>query len=98
VPASGAPLFQAAGANLNPRTEVKVDTETPHRGPMLIVSGEKDHTVPRAIAESEFKKQKRNADVTEFVEMKDRGHALTIDHGWSEVANTALEFVRRFVK
>jgi non-heme chloroperoxidase len=98
VPASGAPLFQAAGANLNPRTEVKVDTETPHRGPMLIVSGEKDHTVPRAIAESEFKKQKRNTDVTEFVEMKDRGHALTIDHGWSEVANTALEFVRRFVK
>jgi non-heme chloroperoxidase len=98
VPASGAPLFQAAGANLNPRTEAKVDTETPQRGPMLIVSGEKDHTVPRAIAESEFKKQKRNADVTEFVEMKDRGHALTIDHGWSEVANTALEFVRRFVK
>jgi non-heme chloroperoxidase len=98
VPAPGAPLFQAAAANLNPWSEAKVDTENPERGPMLIVSGEKDHTVPRAIAEASYNKQKRNADVTEFVEIPGRGHALTIDSGWREVADTALAFVKRFVK
>jgi non-heme chloroperoxidase len=98
VPAPGAPLFQAAAANLNPWSEAKVDTENPKRGPMLIVSGEKDHTVPRAIAEASYNKQKRNPDVTEFVEIAGRGHALTIDSGWREVADTALAFVQRFVK
>lgn len=98
VPAPGAPLFQAAAANLNPWTEAKVKTKGSDRGPMLIVSGEKDHTVPRAISDATFKKQKRNENVTEFVEMPGRGHALTIDHGWREVADTALAFVQRFVK
>ncbi len=98
VPTPGAPLFQAATANLNPWTEVKVDTENPQRGPLLIISGEKDHTVPRAIAEASYKKQRRNTDTTEFVEMPGRGHALTIDNGWREVADTALGFVQRFVK
>jgi non-heme chloroperoxidase len=98
VPASGAPLFQAASANLNPWTEAKVNSESPDRGPMLIISGEKDHTVPRAIAEASYKKQRRNAGVTEFVEIPGRGHALTIDHGWREIADTALDFIGRFVK
>jgi non-heme chloroperoxidase len=97
VPASGAPLFQAATANLNPWTEAKVDTENAERGPLLIVSGEKDNTVPWSIANASFKQQQANAGVTEIVEMPDRGHALTIDSGWREVADTALAFVRRFV-
>ncbi|MCX4992858.1 MULTISPECIES: alpha/beta hydrolase [unclassified Streptomyces] len=97
VPAPGAPLFQAATANFNPWTEVKVDTENADRGPLLIISGEKDHTVPWAIANASYKKQQRNPGVTEIAEIKNRGHALTIDHGWKEVADTALEFVRRFV-
>src|SRR3954453_20976168 len=96
VPAAGVPLFQAATANLNPWTEVKVKSKAPDRGPMLIISGEKDHTVPWAIANSSYKKQKRNEAVTEITEMKGRGHALTIDNGWREVADTALGFVRRF--
>jgi non-heme chloroperoxidase len=95
VPTPGEPLFQAAAANLNPWTEVKVDTKNPERGPMLIISGEKDNTVPWAIANGSFKRQKRNEGVTEIVEMPDRGHALTIDSGWREVADTALAFVRR---
>jgi non-heme chloroperoxidase len=98
VPASGAPLFQAAAANLNPWTEAKVNSTAPDRGPLLIVSGEKDHTVPWAIANASYKKQKRNDAVTEIVEMPGRGHALTIDHGWREVAQTALGFIQRFVK
>jgi non-heme chloroperoxidase len=97
VPASGAALFQAATANFNPWTEAKVDTENPERGPLLIVSGEKDNTVPWAIANASFERERRNSDVTEIVEMPNRGHALTIDSGWREVAGTVLAFLRRFV-
>jgi non-heme chloroperoxidase len=97
VPASGAPLFQAATANLNPWTEAKVDTSNPDRGPLLIISGEKDNTVPWAIANGSYKRQKRNDGVTEITEMPGRGHALTIDSGWRDVADTALAFVKRFV-
>jgi pimeloyl-ACP methyl ester carboxylesterase len=96
VPAPGAPLFQAAAANLNPWTEAKVDTKNPQRGPLLIISGEKDHTVPWAIANASYKKQQKNDGITEIVEIPNRGHALTIDDGWREVADTALEFVKRF--
>jgi non-heme chloroperoxidase len=96
VPASGLPLFQAAAANLNPWTEAKVDTENPDRGPMLLISGEKDHTVPWAITNASYKHQRHNKDVTEIVEMPNRGHALIIDSGWREVADTALAFVQRF--
>jgi non-heme chloroperoxidase len=98
VPGSGVPLFQAATANLNPWTEVKVKSKNPARGPLLIISGEKDHTVPWAIANASYKKQRRNKNVTEIVEMANRGHSLTIDSGWREVADTALAFVQRFMK
>jgi non-heme chloroperoxidase len=96
VPASGTPLFQAATANLNPWTEAKVDSQNPERGPLLIISGEKDNTVPWAIANASYKKQRRNRGVTEIIEMPNRGHALVIDSGWREVADTALKFVQRF--
>jgi non-heme chloroperoxidase len=98
VPGSGAPLFQAATANLNPWTEAEVETDNPMRGPLLIISGQKDNTVPWAVANAAFKEQKEyNPSVTEIVEIPNRGHSLTIDHGWKEVAETALAFVRRFV-
>jgi len=98
VPAAGLPLFQAATANLNPWTEAKVDTGNPARGPLLVISGEKDHTVPWAIANASYKQQKDNTGVTEIVEIPGRGHALTIDSGWREVADTALAFVQRFTQ
>lgn len=97
VPAPAEPLFQAAASNLNPWTEAKVDTENPNRGPLLIVSGERDHTVPPVLANAAYERQSRNEGVTEIVEMPGRGHGLTIDHGWREVAETARAFVRRFV-
>jgi pimeloyl-ACP methyl ester carboxylesterase len=96
VPGPGAPIFQAATANLNPFTEAKVDTKNPDRGPLLITSGEKDHQVPWAISHSSFKHQQHNSAVTEIVEIPGRGHALTIDSGWREVADKALAFVKRF--
>jgi pimeloyl-ACP methyl ester carboxylesterase len=95
VPASGKPLFQAASANLNPWTEAKVDTKNPDRGPLLIISGEKDHTVPWSLSNAAYKQQKDNPGITEIVSVDGRGHALTIDSGWREVAETALAFADR---
>jgi pimeloyl-ACP methyl ester carboxylesterase len=97
VPTSGEPIFQSAAANLNPWTEAKVDTENPERGPMLIIAGGKDHTVPIAISKSSFKHEEDNEATTEYVELPDRGHAMVIDDNWQEVAETALKFVERFV-
>jgi pimeloyl-ACP methyl ester carboxylesterase len=96
VPGSGGMIFQAATANLNPRTEARVDGENPDRGPLLIISADDDHTVPWSIAHAAFKKQRRNQGVTEIAKVPDRGHSLTIDSGWREVADTALAFVKRF--
>jgi non-heme chloroperoxidase len=97
VAAPGVALMQMANANLNPWTEARADTTNPDRGPLLIIDGEKDHTVPWAIANASFKRQKRNPGVTEIKKIPNRGHSLTIDSGWREVAETALEFVKRFV-
>ncbi len=96
VAAPGVALMQMANANLNPATEAKVDTKNRDRGPLLILDGEKDHTVPWAIANASYKKQKRNIGVTEIKSIPNRGHSLTIDSGWREVCDTALEFVKQF--
>ena len=93
VPGSGVPVFQAATANLNPWTEDQVDTRNPQRGPLLIVAGAQDHTVPPAIANAAYKLELHNPGVTEYREVPDRGHSLTIDHGWQEVAQLALDFI-----
>jgi non-heme chloroperoxidase len=89
-------IFQAATANLNPWTEAKVDTGNPARGPLLIMSGDRDHTVPWSIANASFKRQRRNDGVTEIAGIAQRGHSLTIDSGWRDAADLALAFVKRF--
>jgi len=96
VAAPGVALMQMANANLNPRSEARLDPGNPDRGPLLIIDGEKDHTVPWAIANASYKRQRRNPAVTEITEIPNRGHSLTIDSGWREVAETALKFVQRF--
>jgi pimeloyl-ACP methyl ester carboxylesterase len=96
VPGSGVPLFQAAFANLNPWTEAKVNRRTLDRGPLLIIDGERDNTLPLSMAKAAYKLQKKNVGVTEFVIVPNRGHSLVIDSGWREVADTALNFLRRF--
>ena len=96
VAGAGEPLFQAATANVNPWSEAQVDTMNPERGPMLIISADSDHTVPFAMTNAAYKRQKRNEGVTEMIKMEGRGHSLTIDAGWREVAEKALEFIKRF--
>ncbi len=97
VAAPGAPIFQAAVANFNPGSETKTASRNPERGPLLIFTGERDHAVPPAMSNAAYKKQKRNQSVTELAEMSNRGHSLTIDSGWREVADRSLEFIKRFV-
>jgi pimeloyl-ACP methyl ester carboxylesterase len=96
VATPGVALMQMAFANVNPRTEAKLDPRNPDRGPLLIIEGEKDHTVAWAIANASFKRQRDNPAVTELEKVPNRGHSLTIDSGWREVADRALAFVRRF--
>ncbi len=95
VPCSGIPLFQAATANLNPRAQTAVDVKRRGRGPLLVISGEKDHTVPWALANAAYKKQRKNPDPTEIVEIEGRGHSLVIDSGWTGVADVVLDFLGR---
>ena len=96
VAGSGLPLFQAALANVNPLTDDQVDTKNPDRGPLLLISGDSDHTVPWAIVHAEYERQKRNTNPTEIVAMENRGHSLVIDSGWKDVAKLAAEFVQQY--
>lgn len=93
VPGPGRPLFEAATANLNPRTAAYADPHHPRRGPMKFIAGEKDHTVPRAIVRASFGRQRNNPAVTEFEEIADRGHSLVFDSGWRTVAHATLAFI-----
>jgi alpha-beta hydrolase superfamily lysophospholipase len=98
VPASGAPLFQAAVANFNPfGGETQLDSKNPERGPLLIIAGDSDNTVPTAITNATYKIQSKNPGITEIEYIKGRGHSLVIDHGWKDVADAALTFIKRFV-
>lgn len=96
VPAPGGPLFEAALANLNPWTQDRLDPLSPTRGPLLLIAGENDHTVPPAVVEAEYRLQKENAAATEYRLVPRRGHALVIDDCWDEVAGLALSFANRF--
>jgi pimeloyl-ACP methyl ester carboxylesterase len=93
VPGSGTPVFQAAAANLNPWTEDQVNTKNPQRGPLLLIAGEQDHTVPLAVVTAAYQLQQHNPAVTEFRAIPNRGHSLVIDHGWRDVAEIALAFI-----
>jgi pimeloyl-ACP methyl ester carboxylesterase len=97
VAAPGIAVAQMANANLNPLTEARLDPKNPERGPLLIIEGANDHTVAPAIANASYKRQRRNQAVTEIETIPNRGHSLTIDSGWREVADKALAFVQRFV-
>ncbi len=95
VAGPGKVIFQAATGNLNPFTETKADATNPDRGPMLVIGAKLDHTVPAVVSKASFTREKKNQAVTEYHEFEDRGHSLTIDARWREVADVALSFVTK---
>jgi non-heme chloroperoxidase len=95
IPSPGKPLFEAAFANFVPNSPAKVNTRNKTRGPLLLTAGGQDHTVPPAIIRSTRKLYHRSPAITDFREFLDRGHSLTIDHGWREVAQEALDWLQQ---
>ncbi|WP_328436697.1 alpha/beta hydrolase [Streptomyces sp. NBC_00457] len=95
IPAPGKPLYEAASANFNPHSPARVDTENSGRGPLLLISGGKDHTVPEVVTRATLKQYRHSAAVTDIISFPDRGHSLTIDGGWRQVADTVLTWLRR---
>jgi pimeloyl-ACP methyl ester carboxylesterase len=95
VPSPGRPLFEAAVANFSLHSPDKVATKNSERGPLLLMMGGQDHTVPEAITKSTLKQYKHSSAVTDLLEFEDRGHSLTIDHGWREIAQASLEWLQK---
>jgi pimeloyl-ACP methyl ester carboxylesterase len=95
IPAPGKPLFEAAAANFDPHSPAKVDTGNQSRGPLLLMSGGKDHTVPETVVRATLKQYRHSDAVTDITDFPGKGHSLTIDSGWREVADTALTWLRR---
>jgi pimeloyl-ACP methyl ester carboxylesterase len=93
IPAPGRPLFEAAAANFSRRSPAAVDTDRTQRGPLLLIMGGRDRTVPEAITKSSYKHQNKPGVTTELMEFADRGHSLTIDSGWQEVAHACLTWI-----
>ena len=94
IPAPARPLFQAAVANFALHSEAKVNTANQQRGPLLLISGTKDHTVPDVTTRSTLKQYRDSTAVTELKQFEGRGHSLTIDSGWREVADATLEWLQ----
>lgn len=94
IPAPGRPLFEAAAANFNPHSPAKVDTGNESRGPLLLMAGGKDHTVPETVVRATLQQYRHSHAVTDIVDFPDKGHSLTIDSGWREVADTALTWLK----
>src|SRR5437879_3616540 len=94
MPAPGRPLFQAATATFNPKSATKVNVANASRGPLLLVSGEKDHTVPPVLVKSTLRAYRNSPAITELKSFPERGHSLTIDSGWRELADYSLRWLR----
>lgn len=93
IPSPGKPLFEAAVANFAPNSPAKVETGNSTRGPLLITGGTADHTVPLVSTKATHRLYETSGAVTDFHEFEGRGHSLTIDHGWREVADVSLEWL-----
>jgi len=93
IPGPGRPLFEAAAANFRSSSPAKVDVANATRGPLLFVSGGRDHTVPDVVTRAAYKLYAKSPAVTELRQFPDRGHSLVLDHGWREVADVVREWV-----
>lgn len=94
IPSPAKPLFQAAAANFTLHSPAAVKTGNQDRGPLLLISGLEDHTVPDVVTRSTLKQYRKSAAVTELKQFEGRGHSLTVDHGWREVADAVLGWLK----
>lgn len=94
MPSPARPLFQAATATLNRNAETKVNTANDSRGPLLLIAGEKDHTVPPVLVKSALRQYHQSKAASELKEFAGRGHSLVIDSGWQEIAEYCLGWLR----
>jgi pimeloyl-ACP methyl ester carboxylesterase len=90
IPGPGLPIFQGAAANFSRNSPAKVDTHLAERGPLLLTSGTEDHTVPLKVTEEVYGLYSKGPSDTEFHAFEGRGHSLTLDSGWKDVAEVAL--------
>ncbi|KUL41555.1 alpha/beta hydrolase [Actinoplanes awajinensis] len=90
IPSPGRPLFEAALANFAKHSPAAVDTAATGRGPLLLISGQQDHTVPDVVTRAAYKLYGDATSVTELKQFPDRGHSLTVDAGWRGVADHVL--------
>jgi len=95
IPGPGRPLFEASAANFKKKSPAAVDTHRDDRGPLLIIAGGQDHTVPAVVAKAAYKLYAGSSATTDFQEFPDRGHSLVFDHGWREVADVILDWLHR---
>jgi pimeloyl-ACP methyl ester carboxylesterase len=94
IPGPGRPLFEASAANFKKTSPAAVDTRRDDRGPLLIIAGGRDHTVPEVVAKAAYKLYADSGAITDFHVFPDRGHSLVLDHGWREVADVTLDWLR----
>jgi non-heme chloroperoxidase len=90
IPSPGRPLFEAASANFHKDSAAKVDTANNSRGPLLLISGQQDHTVPDVVTRGAYKLYGNSTAVTDLKQFVDRGHSLVVDSGWAEIADYVL--------
>jgi pimeloyl-ACP methyl ester carboxylesterase len=95
IPAPGKPLFEAAAANFNPHSPAKVDTANDKRGPLLLITGGRDHTVPESVTRATLKQYRHSDAVTDLQDFPDRAHSLTVDNGWRDVADASLSWLEK---
>ncbi|SDO78396.1 Lysophospholipase, alpha-beta hydrolase superfamily [Nakamurella panacisegetis] len=95
IPGPGRPLFEASVANFKKSSPAAVDTKRSDRGPLLILGGGQDHTVPAVVAQAAQKLYSGSGAVTDYQVFPDRGHSLVLDHGWREIADYTLSWLRR---
>ena len=95
IPSPVRGLFEVALANFSLHASSKVDTNNSTRGPLLLISGTADHTAPDVTTQAAFKLYRHSTAITELKQFEGRGHSLTVDSGWKEVADAILEWLRK---
>jgi pimeloyl-ACP methyl ester carboxylesterase len=92
IPGPGRPIFDLTAAKKDPHSPTEVDLSDRVRGPLLILGGERDHTIPEVVARQAAELYQPGTN-TEYRRIPGRGHSLVFDSGWREVADVVLDWV-----